>query len=83
MIRRFLSGEASSDDIVHNWAEGELFTVVPYNGTIGKVKGKGKNNRRYEVKYWTVDQTADEGENYDMPAVRLAADYLVGDLILA
>ena len=80
LICLILSGEAVQREVVHNWAEGDNFTTVPYDGRIGKKRGKGRR-LEYSVNYWSSEESEDDGECYDMLAVELAADFLEGDLI--
>jgi hypothetical protein len=77
----FLSGEAEDQSIVHNWAEGEEYQTVPYNGRLGAFAVK-KKKPGYPVTYWKSEETHAEGEETFMYAAELACDYLLGDLVL-
>jgi hypothetical protein len=80
-----LSGEATGEAIVHNWAEGDQFMIVPYCGKVGAftTKGRKKPKAGYKVMYWKEGEDPDNAEECFMLANELVCDYLLGDLVFS
>ena len=44
------SGEATSDEITHNWADEDTHQLASFKGKIGKSSGRGGNKIKYQMK---------------------------------
>lgn len=79
-LLKILDGRAVGSHVCHVWStDGGLLHT--YLGKIEKLK-KTKTTQKYRVGYWEQHETYDNAVDYDMPLQELAADFVLGDLIM-
>ena len=74
-------GDVISQTCIHNFAEGQRFEAIPWNGKFEKrfVKRKAVF---YEICYCESNNSYDEnGEDYEIPLYQLVTDVITGDLV--
>ena len=75
-----LTGRAVGHSIGHIWYDSDSQKKTFYWGKLEKLLKKCKGT--YRIAYWLEDGSYDDAEDYDITAVKLAADAICGDLNL-
>ena len=80
-MEAILLGHVVGRSIQHIRFDEDDNKAMKWNGKIEKKKKRGKVEV-YRIAYWSENGDYDDAEDFDVAPLKLAADFLLGDLVL-